>query len=336
MSNLEYAAVVRELQPLVGKRFDRIRKLPQGWYRLKIGDVEIIIEPGIRLHRTKYVEESGTPDQFVQKAEAELDNAKLTAIRQINKDRIIEFEFDKGKLVFEMFAKGNCILVKDGKTLAAMKEESWTGREIRKGREYGYPKSNVVASFRDALSDKYVIIALLKLPLGKEYAQEILSRCGVDEKTPGIALTGKQMECIEDEVAEVEAGQKPHVFYEKGRPIDFGLLHFSKYKDAETKDFTSLGEALDEYYWLADRQAPNPELERLGRRMAEQEKRMSELEREETEHKAAGDYIYANYEEIEKILKEAKSTPLAALEKKLEMLKPKIDKKEKTIEIDIR
>ena len=335
MSNLEYATAVRELQPLLGKRFGRIRRLPQGWYRMKVGDAEIVIEPGVRLHRTKYVEEAESPDQLVQKAEAELDNSKLLAIRQVNNDRIIEFEFERGKLVFEMFGKGNCVLVKDGKTLAAMKEEAWADREIRKGKEYRYPKSNVAPGFREALSDRYVIIALLKLPLGKEYAQEILARCDVPEKTPGIGLTGKQIECIGDEVAEVGAARNPHVFYENGRPVDFGLLHFLKYKDAENKDFASLNEALDEFYWNADRGAENPELERLERRLAEQEKRLGELEEEEKGHKAAGDYIYAHYEEIENILKEAKSAPLAGLDKRFEKLKPKIDKKEKTMEIEL-
>jgi predicted ribosome quality control (RQC) complex YloA/Tae2 family protein len=335
MSNLEYAAVVRELQPLVGRRFGRIRRLPQGWYRLKLGDAEIVIEPGVRLHRTKYVEEAETPDKLVQKAEAELDNSKLIAIRQVNGDRIIEFEFDKGRLVFEMFGKGNCVLVQDGKTVAAMKEDSWADREIRRGKEYHSPKSNVASSFRDALTDKYVIIALLKLPLGKEYALEILERCGVGEKTPGIELTGKQMDCIEDEIAEVVAVCKPHVFYKDGKPVDFGLLHFSKYRDFETKDFTALGEALDEYYWNADREAPNPALERLERRLAEQEGRRAELEKEEAENKAAGDYIYANYGDIEKTLKEARSVPLEELEQRLGRLKAKVNKKEKSLEIEI-
>ena len=332
---MEYAAVVSELQPLVGKRFDRIRRLPAGVYRLKIADAEIVIEPGVRLHKTKYVEENESPDQFVQKATAELENSRLLSLKQVNNDRIVEFEFGQFIVVFEMFGKGNCVLIREGQTVAAMKEESWTGREIRKGRPYNHPKSNFAASFRDALSDKYVIIALLRLPLGKEYAQEILSRCKIPEKTPGIELTGKQIECIEDEFSAVQSAQKPHVFYDKGKPIDFGLLHFSKYKDAETKDFASLNEALDEFYWLAEREKQNPGLEKLERRLVEQENRMRELEKEEDEMKKAGDYVYEHYDEIEKILKESKKLTFDELEKKMKTQSAKINRKEKIIEIDL-
>jgi len=332
---LEYAAVVSELMPLVGKRFDRIRRLPEGVYRLKIADVEIVIEPGVRLHKTKYVEETETPDQFVQKANAELENSRLLSLKQVNNDRIVEFEFGQFSVVFEMFGKGNCVLIREGQTVAAMKEESWTGREIRKGRPYNHPKSNFAASFRDAISDKYVIIALLRLPLGKEYAQEILSRCKIPEKTPGIGLTGKQIECIEDEVVAVGSQQRPHVFYNKGKPIDFGLLHFSKYKDSETKDFASLNEALDEFYWLAEREKQNPGLEKLERRLVEQENRMGELEKEEDEMKKAGDYVYEHYDEIEKILKESKKLTFDELENKMKIQSAKINRKEKIIEIDL-
>ncbi len=340
MSSLEYAAVVQELQALVGKRFGRMRRLPGGIYRMKIGDAEIIIEPGVRLHRTKYMEEAETQDQLAQKADSELENAKLASVRQVNDDRIVEFGFEARKtesgraaIVFEMFGKGNAVLVENGVTLAAMKEESWADREIRKGRAYAYPKPNNVPTFREALSDRYVIIALLKLPLGKEYAQEILSRCGIPEKTPGTELTAKQAERIEAEVAAVRGAQSPLVFYEGGKPVDYGLAPFAKY--AESRAFSTINEALDEFYWSAEHEVRNPELEKLERRLEEQEKRMTELEREEALHKTDGDYIYANYEAIERVLKEARAVPLDELEKKLAKLKPKVDKKEKSMEIEL-
>ncbi len=356
MSNLEYAAVVRELQPLLGKRFGRIRKL-DGEYRMKIGDAEVIAEPGVRLHRTKYVEEAGTPDQLEQKTNSELENSKLAAIRQINNDRIIEFEFESTKsksesglervsvrVVFEMFGKGNVILVKGGKTLAAMKEEGWSDREIRKGKEYKYPKSGSVATFREALTDRYVIIALLRLPLGKEYAQEILARSGIPEKTSGVELTGKQIEAVEKAIGGIKAEQKPLVYYgASGKPVDFGLCNFSKYKSpgpesgngSAPKAFATLNEALDEYYWNAERETPNPELEKLERRLDEQQHRLAELEKEEQDLHAKGDFIYANYESIERLLKEAGSVPLEQLEKRLEKLKAKVDKKNKTVEVEL-
>ena len=336
MSNLEYSFIVSELQPLVGKHFDKIRKVPLG-YRFRIGDVNLFVQPGIRLHRTVYIEETETEDKFVQKTNAELDNARLLSIRQINNDRIIGFSFDKGDLIFEMFGKGNCILVKDGKTVVAMKEESWSDREIKRGVEYKPPKPSTVASLSDALTDRYVIIALLKLPLGKEYAQEVLSRSGIDEKTPGNKLTDQQIESIEREMKKLTDEAKPVIFLKGSKPVEFGLTHFSSKKDFEKKETACLNEAADLFYW-ENKGIDRSSVEKLERRLSEQKERMEELEREETGLKAAGDYIYAHYDEIDKIISESRSAALDSLEQKLQSMKVKIekvDKKNKSIELEV-
>lgn len=332
MTNLEYAEIVSELQPLVGKRFDKIFKVPEG-YRLKIGNVHIIIQPGVRLHPTKYIEEAESPDQFAQKVRAELDNSKLLAVRQVNKDRIVEFEFSRGSLIFEMFAKGNCILVKEGTTVATMREEIWADREIKRRVEYRFPKPSIAKSFRDAISEKYVIISLLKLPLGKEYAQEILARCKIPEKTPGIELSGKQMECIESEIERTFAETSPHLFMKNEKPVDFGLARFSKYAELEITEPKTFSEAPDQFYWLA-KEVKVPELAKLERRLEEQEKRLDELKNDASRLKETGDYLYSNYERFVKILDQAKSIPINELENRLKKYNVKVNKKEKWIDLE--
>jgi predicted ribosome quality control (RQC) complex YloA/Tae2 family protein len=115
MNNLEYSFIVNELTlKVVGKHFNRIRKLSENIYRMKIGTTEIICELGMRLHETMLIEKTEQTDKFVEKAGKELDNARLTSIIQVNKDRIVSFVFDNTSLVFEMFGEGNAILVRDG------------------------------------------------------------------------------------------------------------------------------------------------------------------------------------------------------------------------------
>ena len=109
MSNLEYSFLANELSRLVGKHLSKVRKVSEKVYRVKIGTSEIICEPGVRMHATKYIEPA-QKDRFVEKVEKELDNAKLLSVEQINNDRIIAFNFNLGTLVFEMFGKGNIIL----------------------------------------------------------------------------------------------------------------------------------------------------------------------------------------------------------------------------------
>ena len=91
----------------------------------------------------RYIEEAEANDQLVEKISKELDNARLISLKQINNDRIISFDFEKASLIFEMFGKGNIVLVKDGITVCAYRYESWSDREIKKKNPYKPPKSNV-------------------------------------------------------------------------------------------------------------------------------------------------------------------------------------------------
>lgn len=329
MTSLEYSSILGELAPRVaGKHFDRIRKLGENVYRVKIGSTEIVCELGIRMHETRYIEEGGAPDRFVEKLVKELDNARLLALEQINNDRIVSFVFDKGMLVFEMFGKGNAVLVRDGATVCAVKYEKWAGREITAGKPYSLPPAPPPAL---ETSDRYVIVSLMKLPFGREYAAEALARAGIDEKTPGNSLTGAERARLESELLKIRSASSPLVFYgPDGRPVDFALIPLAKYKELEARPFASLSDAADEYYRNAAR--PNPELEKLIRRLEKQRERLQELAGEELASREKGDYIYSHYQEIERLLALAKEGKFGELEK----LGAKIDKKEKSLELDLK
>ena len=258
-------------------------------------------------------------DKFVEKTEKELGNAKLLSIEQINNDRIVSFNFDKGALVFEMFGHGNIILVKDRKTITAMRFESWSDREIKPGSTYRYPSSK--PSEKLEASEKYIIVSLMKLPLGKEYALEALARLGIDEKTPGKKLSGNQLGMLEKELLSIRESAKPFLFLAGGKPAEYSLARLSAYSDLDAKECKTLSEAADEYY--ANMEEANPELDKLQRRLEKQEERLERLKEEEKSYKEKGDYIYANYQQVEEILEKAKEGKI------------KTDKKEKSVEADI-
>ena len=334
MTNLEYSEIVSELAPLIGKHFDKIYKVETG-YRLKIADAQILIVPGIRLHKTKYLEDTLDGDNFVKKVRAELANSRLEAINQINNDRIIEFRFSRGNLIFEMFAKGNCILVRERITLAAMKNERWADREIRPKMEYKPPRSSIKTRIKDSISEKYIISSMLKLPLGKQYSLEILARCKIDEKLPGTDLTNKQIDCIEAEIEKMLQEKKPLLYLENGKSVDFGLTSFMELAEAEISNPLSLSEAIDQYYFENKDQADPAQFLKLNKRLISQQERLIQLEREELEFKEKGDYIYSNYEAIEKILTESSTMPLDKLEASLNKYSAKVNKKEKSIALEL-
>lgn len=328
MSNLEYSFLVKELSSaLSGRHFGRIRRIRDGLYRMKIGGAEILCELGVRINLTKYIEEAKEADKFTEKAEKELDNARLIEIRQINNDRIVSFVFDRGELVFEMFKAGNAILVQGGKTTAAVKYESWSDREIKPGTEYRPPKTAPVEKLE--ISDKYIIVSLMKLPLGKEYAIEALARAKINEKAPGNSLSGNRLMELERVMEQIQSEAKPVAFYEGGKMTDYSLANLSRYAALEEKGFPTLSEAADEYYAHAEK--PNPKLEKLLSRLEKQKERLEGLIREESEYRAMGDFIYERYSEIEALLAMAKKGRFPEIEK----MGGKIDRKEKTIEAEL-
>jgi predicted ribosome quality control (RQC) complex YloA/Tae2 family protein len=332
MLALEYGYLVKELQPLVGKRFSKIAKVESG-YKMKIGDADLICRPGIRLHTTKYIEEAGEADAFVEKARKELKGKILKGIEQVNEDRIVLFDLGNLKLYFEMFAKGNMILVKDGKTLTALRYERWKDREIKRNRTYKPPKTPP-REIEEVISGNYIIVSLLKLPVGKLYIEELLARMGIDEKTPGIELSEEQIKKLKETLEEMKKEFRPYVFYENEKPVDFGLIKFSKYKNLEAKEFKKLSEATDEFYFKQP-VTEKSETEKLERRLEKQEEYLGQLKEEEKKLKETGDYIYANYDKIEKVLETARNSKPEELEEKLSEYKARLNKKEKSIEVEV-
>lgn len=334
MTNLEYSRTVEELQALVGKHFSKI-SLAGSVYRMRIGSASILCEPGVRLHITKYLEKETTLDPFCQKVRRELDNARLISVSQVNNDRVILFEFRGWSVYFEMFGKGNIILVRDGKTVASVKRESWADRDIRPGVPYQPPKPSVITELGLTLSDRYVAASLMKLPLGKPYVHEILLRAKIDEKTPGNELSASQRKKIEYEIKKLTSSLEPLCFYLDDKVADFSLTRLSEYENARVESFQSLGEAADEFYF-GNAPSENPEVEKLLTRLEKQNERLGKLKAEELEKKDKGDFIYAHYQEIEDVLACAKKAGLDGLERELSTYKAKVNKKEKTVELELQ
>ncbi len=343
MQNLEYSYMARELAQLGGKHFSKIYSLGEKSFRIKIGDAQLVVDLPYRVGIAKYISKSEEPTGFTEKLKKVLDNQKLFRVYQCGTDRILALEFDKHVLFLEMFAKGNIILAdKEGKIVEILREERWKDRTLEKGETYKEPQSQSVAGVQEALSEKYAIVCLIKLPLGKEYAKEMLARCKIDEKKPGDALSKEEISCLEKEYSEIPKSPKPYLFLKDGAPADYGLVKFSKYAsktgDAklETREMPSLSEAMEEYYATERLETSNPRLEKLERRLAEQRASLERLKSEEKEAKEKGDFIYSNYQKIEALLELAQKAGMNELGKAFKDYKIwKIDKQKKEIELEL-
>ena len=144
MSGADLAFVLLETAPLQGKRIARIRKTADGIFLFKIGTEELLFQPGVRLHLTRQaLAATDAPDGFVGFLRKNLEGKTAQEIMRVPGERIVEIVTrSKEKLVFELFRKGNLILVgEDGLIYACLQKDDTGGRMVARGEKYEYPKA---------------------------------------------------------------------------------------------------------------------------------------------------------------------------------------------------
>ncbi|MDD5023289.1 MAG: NFACT family protein, partial [Candidatus ainarchaeum sp.] len=289
MENVEYQYILREFEKLYGNRIDKIQEIGEGKFILKIGKERIVVHLGIRMNIENYQEFEIEENNFIQKCRKELKGLKFSGVEQKNDDRVFCFVFEgfetRKELFFEMFGEGNAILVSEGKVVDCYKKEKWADRETRPKEEYKLPKSNVVKKIEEAVSEKYVISCMMRLPLGKKYAKEILKRLDIDERTIGNSLSKSDIDRIDKEIEKMNRELKPIGFFDKEIIIDYGLTDLIEYNECEKKEYDSLSELIGYYYKNAVQDKKNEKKEKLIKRLGDQEKQLVELKEKEQTYK---------------------------------------------------
>ncbi|KAJ2859658.1 hypothetical protein GGH94_005981 [Coemansia aciculifera] len=124
-SALDVRATVTALQQrIVGLRLQGIYDVNAKTFLFKFTKPDhkelVLVESGIRIHTTDYTrDKSITPSNFCMKLRKHLKARRLTAIRQIGMDRVVDFEFAVAAgahaegtyhIICEFYASGNIIL----------------------------------------------------------------------------------------------------------------------------------------------------------------------------------------------------------------------------------
>ncbi len=277
MSNLEVHWVVQELQCIVGTHFDKISDLQSGW-KLKFGKTEVVADVPERIHLTWHKHQARAPHGFTQYCRKHV-HGKVAKVWQPGFDRVVAIELDGGQaLVFEMFAKGNAILVgPDGKTEKAFRDEEWKDRKIKRGVEYSFPKPGRLdpqemteKEFASLFGEKDVIHSLVAgVNMSGGYLEEACERAGVDKNS---AKPGKRL---------------------------FGEI--KKMLEEEKQGFS---EGLDEKYAVTE--ADTAASEKVARKLRRQEEAIKELEEKEVELREKGDTVYSHWKELEEVTEDVK------------------------------
>jgi len=357
LSSLDIKIIVSELQKLLaGARMEKFYQkgrevhillhLPQqGTHTLVLGAGKIFLTK-------KRFEYGQTPPAFAMTLRKYLGGKKIAAISQHEFDRVVIIETDahkimestdskllcpsSHKIIAELFRNGNIVLTDaDYKIWSMLERQEWKDRAIKMRETYKFPaRGNTDEIFEKIKnSEKQVVVFLAsEMSFGGEYAEEILSRAGIEKTKPAKSLSEKEISAVSREMKKIlEEKPAPRILKDGDKTVDFAPFEMARHKSMQKEAKSTFNEAVADYFFGTEvigstkaGAAEKAEKTKSGKYAVRLEQQVSAIARieSEAEHaKKTGDLIYANFDSLSH----------AVFEKE----KHKPNHKEKTITIEL-
>lgn len=190
---VDVIAATTELKKLQGMRVNNVYDIDNKTYLIKLSRTDekavILFESGVRLHQTFHDwPKSQTPSSFSMKLRKHINQKRLTSIRVVGFDRLVELIFGtedrENRLYVELYDRGNVVLTDHELTILNIlrvrtdKDTSvrWAVRE-----KYTFPPEDIVNG-RTEIQMIDVVKAIQNIPDGKEEqlgrVMSQFTRCG--------------------------------------------------------------------------------------------------------------------------------------------------------------
>ena len=316
LTALEIKHLVDEAKLLEGARMDKIfgtgEKLSLQFHITGKGKKVLnVILPG-----TLYIADErikGAASEFCLKLRKELTGSFLTQISQPSFERVVELSFESQKkskkLVFELFSKGNVVLLDENAIIVSvLKRQKWKSRDLSPKKKYILPKKELDITtmkkqeFVNAVknSEKNAIVKILAtdIGLGGKYAEEICSDLGIDKQKKD--FDEKTYSAIFDKIKLLMQKSGPVAYLDNGKILDFSCCTLSGYENSEKKEFKTLSEAV---YLTLNSTSPvkspyEKQLEKIDLIIEKQQAKIVELQESIETNQEKGNHIYNNYQKI--------------------------------------
>jgi len=325
LSSFDLRALVAEWQDLVGGHVDKVyQREEEVIFRINVpnrGKVELYSKAGRWLCMHEVENKPGSPPAFAQALRRLLDNARVTAVEQRGFDRIAVFRVERGPerfdVVFEVFGKGNLVLVRDGTTVAALYPQKFKDRSVQVGEPYTYPAGVDPleldrGGFADSLTKaKGQVVRVLAsvMNLGGTYAEELCLRAGLDKETRVKDLSTLEIDslytALNNLAVAVEQERRPAVIFQEGHAIDATPIELLQYRELERREFPTFDEALSHFLTVAEPEAKVPQelTAKFERRIAQQQETQRSLREEAMLLEAQAVFLYNHYAILDELLK---------------------------------
>jgi predicted ribosome quality control (RQC) complex YloA/Tae2 family protein len=332
MSSFDVAAVVGELQPLVGLRVEKVffpthREL---FFRLS-GRKEkqtVVIQVGRALWaEPDFRQAEGEPPTFAMLLRKHLSGLTLGKVSQHGFDRVVVFEFGPEpvlKIVVELFGTGNVILVGGETIIQPLTSRSWKARDVKAGKEFRFPPESPnplelgdedLAGILSGSEKDLVRCLAVEVNLGGAHAEEVCKVLGRGKDEPARSMGAKEVRRMTEIIAlfgETLGHLSPYIVLENRDAVDIQPFWLSLYAERTKLEFGSFCEAAKEYFSNLPDELPEEVspgeggIARLERQLEMQRTAAGELESDAMRFKEIGDSIYADYQTFEGLLAKVK------------------------------
>ena len=326
LSSFDLRALVAEWQGLVGGYIDKAFQT-QDDVILRINvpggeRAELYAKPGQWLCVHTIEEKPEFPPPFAQALRRLLDNPRIRAVEQRGFDRIAILRVERGPesmdVVFEMFGKGNVVIVREGQTVLAQFPQTFRDRAVQPGEPYSYPRAGVdpleldragfSQTIRGAKGSVVKVLASV-MSLGGTYAEELCIRAEIPKETKVKDLADVQVDALytalNNVAVAVDQERRPAVILKDGRAIDATPIDLVQHAGLERREFATFNEALSHYLTVAE---PEPQrIEEIAakyeRRTAQQEESLKALREDAMRLEAQALFLYSHYAVFDELLK---------------------------------
>jgi len=334
LSSLDITAVVKELQAVIGGHVDKIYHPSLEHLVLAVrkpgeGKAFIHFIVGKWLYLSDETNDTpAQPSDFAMMLRKRILNARITGIRQQGFDRIVVLTLEKDgafELVLESFGDGNVILVKDGAIVQPLTSHTWKHRDVRAKRPFVFPPpvpdpmkiatDDLLAVLGSSNTDLVRTLAT-KLNMGGVYSEEVCARTGIGKATKAAEVGRENAEriltCVKALGSEVLGSDKGFVIIAEGAAEDVVPSRLKVHEELEHEEHCSYSEAIRSYIpripaKKTERKKESVlELERLKRKIVQQEAAVTRLQDEARESQMMGDLIYSHYADLDLTIKAAR------------------------------
>ncbi len=329
MSSFDVRSMVNEMSVLKNGHMDKIFQWEKNvLFRINVqgqGKKDLFFKDSKWLYMPEQKPDTPqTPQSFATFLRKYLENARIGDIVQAGFDRVIimdVFKTDRDyKLIFEMFGGGNVLLVLNGKIENCLIHKVMRDRSVKPGEDYIMPKrkfdptSSPIEEFIEVMkaSTSDIVRTLATgANLGGQYAEETCAVAGIRKDAKISELTDDYLKTLYDSMRSIidrMMDSTESILYRNGDDIvDISPVDMSIYHQYENERFETMSKAIDSYLSkvMNDEieEYVDPEIVKLQKRVAKQRESIEQYKEESDELKKKADCIYANYQQVNELLK---------------------------------